>query len=154
MIVLRRHRLPAFYRIGLTVLWILPLGIFVVAMIIGRGFDRELFNPRFVLPALVMIAPALYFWREGIDVLPNGIYRRIHLPQYFAFTQMKHWHYDARADKHVLTIWDAEGQKIVECRAGHLTQFPALLDVLEKQVARGSEGARSSAESRSYRHLT
>ena len=154
MIVLRRHRLPALYRIGLTALWIMPLGIFVVAMILGRGFDRELFNPRFVLPALVMIAPALYFWREGIDVLPNGIYRRMHLPQYFAFTQMKRWHYDARADKHVLTIWDAEGQKIVECRAGHLTQFPALLDVLEKQVARGCEGARSTAGSRSDPHLT
>lgn len=154
MTVLRRHRLPTFYRVGLSVLWLMPLGIFVTAMIIGRGFDRDLLNPRFLLPALLMAAPALYFWREGIDVLPNGIYRRIHLPQYYAFTQMKHWRYDAHEDKHVLTIWDAEGQKIVECRAGHLTQFPALLDVLETQVARGSEAARSAAGSRSYRHET
>lgn len=134
MIVLRRHRLPTFYRVGLTMMWIMPLCIFITAMIGGRGVDRDLLNPRFVLPALVMIAPALYFWREGIDVLPNGIYRRIHLPQYYAFTEMRRWHYDARDDRHVLTIWNAEGEKIVECRAGHLTEFPALLDVLEKRL--------------------
>jgi hypothetical protein len=135
MIVLRRHRLPTFYRVGLTVMWVMPLVIFVAAMIIGRGFDRELLNPRFLLPALIMITPALYFWREGIDVLPNGIYRRIHLPQYYAFTEMRSWRYDARDDKHVLTIWDAEGQIIIECRAGHLTEFPALLDVLKKRIS-------------------
>ncbi|MEP7290695.1 MAG: hypothetical protein ABI835_02880 [Chloroflexota bacterium] len=115
--VIRRHRLPTRYRVGLTVLWMVPLGLFVAAIVSQRGLD-----------------PALYFWREGIDVLPDGIYRRMHVPQYYAFSEMTRWHYDARKERHVLTIWDETERKIVECRAGHLTDFPALLEVLEERV--------------------
>ena len=132
--VIRRHRLPAFYRVGLTVLWIVPLLLFLAAIISQRGIDPALFDPRFFIPALLMIAPALYFWREGIDVLPDGLYRRIHLPRYLPFDQMARWRYDAREGRRVLTIWDASEQKLVECRAGHLTDFPALLESLEKRL--------------------
>ena len=132
--VIRRHRLPLRYRLGLTVLWIVPLCLFISAMVIGRGIDLAFLDPRFLLPALTMIAPALYFWHEGIDVLPEGLYRRMHLPRYYAFREMARWHYDSRSDRHVLTIWDAQERKIVECRAGHLTDFPALLDILEQQI--------------------
>ena len=132
--VLSRHRLPHPYRVGLTVLWIVPLLIFMIAMMIGRGVDLALLDPRFILPALLMIAPALYFWHEGIDVLRDGIYRRIHVPGFYSFSEMARWHYDRREDRHVLTIWDGQGQKIVECRAGHLTDFPALLKTLEDRI--------------------
>jgi hypothetical protein len=132
--VLSRHRLPHPYRVGLTVMWIVPLLVFIAAMIIGRGVDWALVDPRFVAPALIMIAPALYFWHEGIDVRRGGIYRRIHLPGYYPFSEMARWQYDRREDLRVLTIWDWQGQKIVECRAGHLTDFPALLETLEERL--------------------
>jgi hypothetical protein len=133
-LVLSRHRLPRLYRVGLTVMWVVPLLIFIAAMAVGRGVDGALLDPRFIAPALIMIAPALYFWHEGIDVLRDGIYRRIHLPGYYAFTEMARWQYDRREDRRVLTIWDRQGQKIVECRAGHLTDFPALLETLEERL--------------------
>jgi hypothetical protein len=79
-VVITRHRLPCVYRVGLTVLWIVPLLIFIGAIIIGTGINLALLDPRFVLPALLMIAPALYFWQEGIDVLQSGITRLIHIP--------------------------------------------------------------------------
>ena len=132
--VITRHRLPTFYRVGLTVMWIMPLLIFILAILAETGINPALLDPRFLLPALLMIAPALYFWQEGIDVLPEGIYRRIHVPHYYAFKQMAHWNYDPREDRHVLTIWDAQDQKIVECRAGHLTDFPVLLEILEDRL--------------------
>jgi len=119
----------------LTVLWVVPLLLFVAVMALERGIDLALLDPRFLLPALLMIAPALYFWQEGIDVLPDGIVRRIHVPHhYYPFTMMARWHYDGREDRHVLTIWDAHDQKIVECRAGHLTDFPMLLATLEEEL--------------------
>lgn len=132
--VVRRHRLPHPYRVGLAALWVVPLLLFITVMALERGVDLALLDPRFLLPALVMIAPALYFWQEGIDVLPDGIVRRMHVPQYFPFTVMARWHYDRRQDRHVLTIWDAHDHKIVECRAGHLTDFPMLLETLEEKL--------------------
>lgn len=133
--VLTRHRLPPPYRLGLTILWAVPLLLFVAVIALKRGIDPALLDPRFLVPALLMIAPALYFWREGIDVLPEGIYRRIHLPQYYPFAAMTRWHYDRRPDRRVLTIWDGQDQKIVECRAGHLTDFPMLLETLEEKLS-------------------
>ncbi len=134
--VITRHRLPTFYRVGLTMLWIAPLLIFIGAILIGTGINPALLDPRFLLPALLMISPALYFWQEGIDVLQGGIYRRIHIPhQYYPFEVMASWDYDGHEDRHVLTIWDEQDQKIVECRAGHLTDFPVLLEILEKRLS-------------------
>ena len=136
MNVLRRHRLPPLYRVGLSVMWVVPLLLFIGVIVSQRGIDPAFFDPRFFIPAGIMIAPALYFWREGIDVLPDGLYRRIHLPRYVPFTEMRRWRYDAREGRRVLTIWDADGQKLVECRAGHLTEFPALLEMLEERLTR------------------
>ncbi len=129
-----RHRLPRFYRIGLTVLWVAPLAVFVAAIIAEKGLSPALLDPRFLLPALLMTAPALYFWQEGIDVLPDGIYRRIHFPRYYPYTAIARLNYDARDDRRVLTLWDSDEQKIVECRAGHLTDFAALLAALEEKL--------------------
>jgi len=129
--VIRRHRLPHPYRVGLTVLWITPLLMFIVVIVAERGVDPALLDPRFLLPALLMIAPAFYFWREGVDVLPEGIYRRIHLPRFYAYSEMRRWDFNPQR---VLTIWDAENGKILECRAEHLTDFAALLEVVQERV--------------------
>jgi hypothetical protein len=128
--VIRRHRLPHPYRLCLTVFWIVPLLLFIAAIILKRGVDLALFDPRFILPALMMIAPAFYVWREGIDVLPDGIYRRMHIPQFYAYANMKRWCYERR----VLRVWDRQDQIILECRAGHLTEFPALLEVVQAKL--------------------
>jgi hypothetical protein len=132
--MITRHRLPRFYRIGLTVLWLAPLAVFVTVMIAETGLNPALLDPRFLLPALLMCIPAIYFWQEGIDLLPDGIYRRIHLPRYYPFETIARLDYDAREDRRVLTLWDAEHQKIVECRAAHLTDFPRLLAALEEKL--------------------
>ncbi len=133
-VVIHRHRLPARYRVGLTVMWIVPLLIFIATIITQRGIDPALFDPRFLLPVLLMIAPAFYFWQEGVDVLSEGIYRRIHVPQYHPFDAMQRWDYDQGADRQVLTVWNQQGEKILECRAGHLTDFPDLISVLAARV--------------------
>lgn len=132
--VISRHRLPMPYRAGLVALWVLPLMIFIAAIVSQRGIDAALFDPRFVVPALVMLSPALYFWREGIDVLHGGIRRYIHTPRTVRFEEMARWHYDRREGVRVLTIWDRGGAKLVECRAAHLTDFPALLETLRERV--------------------
>ena len=132
--MITRHRLPPRYRIGLNVLWVAPLAIFVEAIVLKQGINLALLDPRFLLPALLMIAPALYFWQEGIDVLPEGIYRRIHVPRYYPFDAIARMQYDGGADRRVLTLWDAGNRKIVECRAGHLTDFPTLLARLEDRL--------------------
>jgi hypothetical protein len=118
----------------LTILWVVPLLLFIGVIALERGIDPALLDPRFLLPALLMIAPAVYFWREGIDVLPEGIYRRIHVPQYVPFTEMAGWDYDRREGRRVLTVWDEQHRKILECRAAHLTDFPALLDTFEEKL--------------------
>lgn len=132
--VLSRHRLPRGYRVGLTVLWLTPLSLLTLTMIWRLGLTAALLDPRFLLPALITTLPALYVWQEGIDVLPSGIVRRVHVPRYFSNEVLETWYFDARPDRRLLTVWDAQHQKVVECRAGHLTDLPALLDTLKERV--------------------
>ncbi len=128
--VISRHRLPPLYRVGLTVLWVVPQALLIAAIVVECGFQPALFDPRLMVPELLMLVPAIYFWREGVDVLNGGVYRRMHLPQYVAFEEMQRWRYDQR----VLTVWDRTGGKILECRAGHLTDFPALLHTIQARI--------------------
>ena len=126
--VLSRHRLPRGYRVGLAVLWLTPLTLLTLTAVLRLGLTPALLDPRFVLPALIAALPSLYVWQEGIDVLPSGIVRRVHVPRYFPNECLETWYFDARPDRRVLTVWDAGNRKLVECRAGHLTDLPALLD--------------------------
>lgn len=132
--VLSRHRLPRLYRVSLTALWLTPIIIFVLVSIFQWGFTAALLDPRFVVPLLLMAVPAIYIWHEGVDVLPSGIVRRVHLPRYYAYNTLETWYFDRREDRRLLTIWDADNHKIVECRAGHLTDLPDLLDALKENV--------------------
>lgn len=136
-----RHRLPRPYRVGLTVMWIAPLVMFVAVMVAETGLNPALLDPRFLLPALLMLLPAAYVWQEGIDLLPGGVYRRIHVPQFYPDEAIARLHYDTRDGIRVLTLWDVQGRKLVECRAAHLTDFPALLAALEARIPVSSQGA-------------
>ena len=134
--VLSRHRLPGKYRYSLVVLWLTPVVIFVLTIVAQRGFTAALLDLRFLVPLLLMGLPAFYVWQEGVDVLAKGIRARLHLPRYYAYDELDMWHYDARADQHVLTIWDWQSRKVLECRGGHLSQLPALLESLKTNVRR------------------
>ncbi len=129
--VLSRHRLPRFYRVSLTVLWLLPGAIFGLLFALGGG----LFDPRAALPALVMALPALYIWQEGVDVLPRGIVARVHVPRYYDYAALQAWSFDAHPERRTLTVWDRQQQKVLECRAVHLTDLPMLLDALRQNVS-------------------
>jgi hypothetical protein len=134
--VLSRHRLPGKYRYSLVALWLAPIAIFIGTVVGQKGLTAALLDLRFLAPIVLMALPALYVWQEGVDVLAKGIRARVHLPRYYDYEQLNLWHYDRRADRHVLTIWDWQSRKVLECRAGHLSQLPALLESLEANVRR------------------
>ena len=132
--VLSRHRLPRPYRVGIVLFWLAPIAMLVATLIAGRGLTPELLHPRFLLPLLLMALPAVYIWQEGVDVLPGGIVARVHLPRYHAYADLTMWRYDAQPDRHVLTVWGCEHVKVLECRGGHLTNLPLLLDTLSQNL--------------------
>jgi hypothetical protein len=133
--VLSRHRLPRFYRVSLTALWLLPGVIFGLVFALRGGLTLELLDPRLALPVLVMVLPALYIWQEGVDVLQGGIIARVHVPRYYDYAVLTAWSFDERPDRHTLTVWDYQQQKVLECRAGHLTDLPLLLVALNSNVS-------------------
>lgn len=132
--ILSRHRLPRFYRLSLVAGWTaLPL-LLCMGALLGSGLTISLIDPRFLLPLLFMLLPAIYVWREGIDVLPEGIITRIHLPRYHSYQQLDNWYFDNRPNRHTLTIWNITNHKVVECRAGHLSDLPHLLAALKSNL--------------------
>jgi hypothetical protein len=131
-VVLSRHRLPRPYRALLPLFILLPFPIFIVATLLGRGFSPALLDPRFWLPFAAALIPAVYWWHEGVDVLPRGLVRRMHLPRYYPYSALADWQYASREG--LLTVWDKQGEKALECRAAHLTQFPQLLDSVRENV--------------------
>jgi hypothetical protein len=128
--VLSRHRLPRFYRLSLTSLWLMPTCLLALSVIIGHGLSPALADPRLWLPLLLMALPAVYVWREGIDVLPYGIMRRVHWPHYFPYRHLNRWHLDHRGDSRLLTVWDQNQRKVIECYADHLSDLPLLVQSL------------------------
>lgn len=132
--VVSRHRLPRFYRVSLAALWLTPIGLFIAAILLSRGFTLALFDPRFVLPCLLLTIPARYVWQEGIDVLHDGIIARTYWPRYYAFDCLDEWYLDVRPNRRVLTIWNQRRAKVFESRMGHLTDLPLLLKALKEHV--------------------
>jgi hypothetical protein len=132
--VISRHRLPRFYRVTLTVFWLTPIFILCGALVLAHGFTSALIDLRLLLPLVLMTIPALYFWQEGIDVLDDGIISRVHLPRYYSYEHLANWYFDSRPQRRVLTIWGERG-KILECRAGHLTELNILLKELKERIS-------------------
>lgn len=132
--VISRHRLPHPYRVGLAGLWLLPGGLLLLALLLGNGLSPALADPRLLLLFCLMAIPALYFWREGVDILPDGLVTRIHWPRFYTYDTLDNWYYDGRADRRVLTVREQGGRKVLECRAGHLTNFSSLLAALKANL--------------------
>ena len=129
--VLSRHRLPRMYRVSLSVLWITPIAILTAAIIFSQGLTAALLDPRFWLPLAIMFIPAIYIWHEGVDVTPSGIIARVHSRRYYSYQQLDNWYFDNRSDRRILTVWDGDNRKVLECRASHLTNLPKLLAALK-----------------------
>lgn len=130
--ILSRHRLPRPYRLCLVGFWLAPSFILLLALTLRAGTIP--LDPRLLLPLLLLTLPALYIWHEGIDVLPSGIVRRVHLPRYYTYAELETWYLDSRPDRHTLIIWNGHRRKVVECRAAHLTDLPLLLRALKENV--------------------
>lgn len=131
--VLSRHRLPSGYRISLTLLWLLPIALLLLALLRAHGPSPALLDLRLLLPLLLMALPALYVWREGVDLLTDGLIVRAHWPRRYSYAELDAWRYDARAGRRVLTVWDCGGRKALECRAV-LTGWSLLLRALRDHL--------------------
>jgi hypothetical protein len=132
--VLSRHRLPRRYRWSLAGLWFAPILILLAALVLSRGFSPALFDLRLLIPLLALTIPALYVWRQGVDVLVGGLVSREFVPRYYPYASIETWYFDKRPERRVLTVWDAENCKLMEFRAGHLTDLPLLLAALKANV--------------------
>lgn len=132
--VVSQHRLPRGYRLALVLLWVTPPALLLLTIILIRGITPALLDLRLIAPMLVMGVPALYLWNEGVDVLPGGLVARVHVPRYYPFEGLGTWYYDARPERRVLTVWDSQQHKVLELRAGHLTDLPVLLRTLHQHV--------------------
>jgi hypothetical protein len=134
MTVLSRHRLPRPYRLLLTIFWALPAVMLFGATVISQGFTPALVDPRLWLLLALLLLPALYVWREGVDVLADGIIARVHVPRYYPYEVLDNWYFDQHPQRRVLTVW-SKGRKVLECRAGHLTHLPVLLRALKSHLS-------------------
>jgi hypothetical protein len=132
--VLSRHRLPKPYRALLPALVLTPIPIFVLAILFGRGFHPDLLDPRFWLPLSIALLPAVYWWREGVDVRVNGIVRRIQIPRFYPYADLASYYY--AADKGLFIIYDNDGDTAFECRPAHLTDFPMFLETCDTHLPR------------------
>lgn len=135
--VLSRHRLPNRYRYSIVALWLAPLPLLVLTILVGKGVTAALLDPRFLVAMGLLTLPAIYIWQEGLDVLPNGIRTRVHLPRYHDYGLLESWYFDRRTQRGILTIWDKERRKVLECHAAHLSHLPLLLDTLEHRLPAG-----------------
>lgn len=132
--VLSRHRLPQPYRATIVVLWLLPALFLFIAVAVGNGLQWGLLHPVLWLALVAMASPALYMWREGIDVTEAGLvvcirgYRK--LPYAMLDTYYLHNYRGGR----VLKLWDVNNQRVLSVYAAHLTGLPLLLRALKQQL--------------------
>lgn len=146
--VLSRHRLPTRFRLPIVCLWLLPGFMFTATIALSRGAAASpaLLDPRWWGLLLVMAVPALYIWREGVDVVEwqtdkgsveRGLIRRIHTPRTYRFHDLSRWTCLPRlptAPGGLLTIYDRQQAKALECHAAHLTNMPRLLQALHEHL--------------------
>jgi hypothetical protein len=134
--VISRHRLRQPYRLLLVGLWLLPILVFTVGLLIGHGATLKVFDPRLLLPLLLMAFPALYVWQEGIDAHVGGITARMYVPRYYAFDDLAGWRIENHRAGHILTVWNKQQRRVIAYHAAHLTRLPQLLAQLEAHLDR------------------
>ncbi|MCC6615422.1 MAG: hypothetical protein IT320_18255 [Anaerolineae bacterium] len=128
--ILSRHRLPQPYRALLTVFWLTPAVLLTLTLIVAHG--RGAVDARLFAAVVLMLLPAFYIWREGVDATPSSLIRRIHVPQRYRYVVLTRWEYVENTG--VLRVWDKAGHIALECRAAHLTEFASLIERLETCV--------------------
>ncbi len=131
--ILSRHRLPLPYRALLTALWITPQAIFI-ALAFARQSSAALLDPRLWLPLAIMAVPALYIWREGVDVLVDGIRTWAHVPRFHPYTSISAWQVECDARTPILIIRDKKRRAIFQSHAAHLTDFEGLVRGLDEHL--------------------
>lgn len=132
--IISRHRLPRRYRFGLICLWLTPPALLLLTPLLSQGWHAALLDLRLWAMLLLMGLPALYVWQEGVDVHPDGLTARYFWPRFYRYDRLDTWYYDARADRRVIIIWNEADQKLLECRAAHLTEPRTLIDALHQHV--------------------
>jgi len=133
--VLSRHRLPASYRLLLVAAWAAPTALLLLALLAGGAAPTNLLDMRLLLPLAILLMPAVYIWQEGVDVLPDGIIRRIHWPHYYPYQTLERWSLATCPGGCVLIIWERRGRKALECPAAHLSHLPELLAALDANLS-------------------
>lgn len=129
-----RHRLPAFYRFGLAVFWLLPGLILTLVLVYGHGMSAALFDPRFLMLLGLMSLPALYIWQEGIDVAEGGLITRVHIPRYHPYASLSAWRIHREPHGRLVSIWGENREKVYEAHAAHLTGCSLLVAALRQNL--------------------
>lgn len=134
---LSTHRLPAIYRYSLTLLWITLPALLVTAMILSGGMRLAMFDPRLLLPLLLMLLPAMHIWQQGVDVYPGGLRVRVYLPSFYPYDSLQYWQIQPSPQGRILTVIDRERIAILRYHAAHLSDLPLLLNALDENVKPG-----------------
>ncbi len=129
--VLSRHRLPQPYRTAIVVLWLVPIAILFTALAVGNGFKLALLHPVLLVALIGMGMPALYIWREGIDVTEHGLVVRIRGWRYLPYERLGAYYLHDYKGGRVLKLWDAHNRRVLSLYAAHLTALPVLLTALK-----------------------
>lgn len=142
--VISRHRLPTPYRVGLSAGWLVPIAIMLL-LAIARGGLAALREPGWITCGLLAL-PALYVWREGVDVLAGGVRVQSHGVRRYPYDELVGWREEGAGS--VLRVWARDGQLAIEARAGHLTHFDALTDAVRANIREASSAVPSHERTR------
>ncbi|MDX2160889.1 MAG: hypothetical protein SF162_06145 [bacterium] len=138
--MISRHRIPHPLRAALALAWVAPHAVLTVALAAHLRDDPArlagLLDVRYWVPLALLLIPAVYIWREGIDVRRGGVTTRLHVPRTLAYHELRAWRWDRRTG--IVTVWDRHGRTAFETHIAHLTQHERLIAALEQHVERES----------------
>lgn len=132
--VLSRHRLPAPYRGALTLLWLLPGLLLWATLLLTRGPQMVLLDPRLVLLLCLMLLPALFIWRQGIDLGQRGLWLRLSLPSYHAYDALGEWRLLHTPQGQILGIYARDTSALCLWHAVHLSDCELLQETLREKL--------------------
>lgn len=132
--VVSRHRLPEPYRSVLVGLWLLPPCLMFAVLLIFGSAQFALLHPLTLLFLCLMSLPALYVWREGIDVTAVGVRVRMGGWHYRPFARLRGAFITYERGTAVFTLLDENAVRVVMCPAAHLTECRRLVALLRTQL--------------------
>jgi|GEM_PF-881850 len=128
------HRLPTFYRYSLTLLWIAIPALLIGAVLLSRGVQLALFDPRLLILLLIMLLPAMHIWQQGVDVRGDGLLVRLYAPRFHQYEKLHSWQLESFPQGKVLSIVDIDEAYILRFHAAHLSDLPILLAALKHHL--------------------